>query len=295
MSVHTLTHNASDLHSLHNHSALSSLEGGISKWLLVGGLAAAAVVLAPVILPYLGIGGGVAAVLSEECCTIVGTNSGVAGSLAHFIENIPVIGSYISTEGGKNILVPAVTILGGQAAGSLVSHFEKAAGRKDTFGSAIRITSLGLGVVLSLPVILPAVGHGVQFLTRLAGLDEFGVSIAQFLGNTSSCTSVATSNGIMGGLSTLGAHLPCAIPAVAASFPLLVPALTPTANKTLAAGDPNHFITPQQQDWVDVYNEAPAIRKPILQKWFHDRGFDPDFHADGTMHLYKHDTGLARS
>jgi hypothetical protein len=283
----------SSLQHLHTQTALSSLENSLSKWLLIGGIVAVGLVLAPVILPYLGIGGGVAAALSEECCKIVGTNTGIAGSLSALIESIPVVGTYLSTEGGKNILVPAITILGGQAAGSLVSHFEHAAGKKGVIGGAIRVSSLGLGVVLAMPAVLPGIGHGVQFLSRLAGAEGFGATIAKFLGNTSTCTSVATTNGIMGGVSTLAAHLPCAIPAVTASFPLLVPAISKNANG-LPANDPNYFLTPEQQSWVEAYNGAAKPQKIILQEMFHEKGFDPDFHADGTMHLYKHAAGMAR-
>lgn len=280
-------------HELHSHSALSSLESGLSKWLLVAGIAAVALVLAPVILPYFGIGGAAAAALSEECCTIVGTKTGMAWGLTKAIESIPVIGTYLSTAGGQNILAPAATILGGQAVGSLVSHYEKAAGKKGTIGSFIRIASMGVGVVLSLPAILPGIGHGVQFASRLAGMGEYGNAIAQFLGNTHACTSVATTNGIMGGVSTLAAHLPCAIPAVVASFPLLAPAMA--KDSSLAPHDPNHAITSEQQTLVEAYNQASLPQKVIMQQWFHDHGFDPDFHTDGTMHLYKHPDKIARA
>lgn len=280
---------------LHHQTALSTLENGINKWLLLGGLAAATVVLAPVVLPYLGIGGGIAAALSEECCTIVGNMTGIAGSVASAIESIPAVGVYLA----ENMLVPAVTILGGQAAGHLVSDFEKAAGMKGSIGAFVRVSSLALGVTLALPAILPGIGHGVQFLSRMAGADEFGKAVAIFLGNTDQCTSVATTNGIMGGVSTLAAHLPCAIPAVVTSFPLALSrnaSLSGPAATSLPPDDPNNFYTDKEKELVKKFNQAAFPEKMRMKIEFEKLGYSPDYHKDGTVHLFKHhhDKGWAR-
>ncbi len=56
----------------------------------------------------------------------------------------------------------------------------------------------------------------------------------------------------------------------------------------LPPDDLNHTVTPEQQAWIDAYDNASPQRKIIMQQWFRDQGFDPDFHDDGTMHLYKH-------
>src|SRR5690606_24905540 len=150
---------------------------------------------------------------------------------------------------------------------SLISHYEHAAGKKDSIGAFVRTASLGVGVVLSLPAVLPGIGHGVQFLSRLVGMQGCGTVVAQFLGHSASCTSVATSNGIMGGTSALAAHLPCVIPAVIASFPLLSPSLTQQAGqKELPPDDPNHAVTPEQQAMVDAYNRAAPAQKILMQK-----------------------------
>jgi hypothetical protein len=274
---------------LSSQSALHSLETGLSKMILAGGLVVGAILLAPVVLPALGIGGGIAATLAEECCTIVGTNSGVAGAISGAISNIPVIGSYLTTAGGKNILVPAVTILGGQAVGALVSQVEKGMGKKGNVGAFVRVTSMAAGVILALPAVLPGISHGVQFMSRLVGMGEVGNTIAKFLGNTHTCMSSAAGTGIAGGASALLAHLPCAIPAVAASFPLLAAGIKYDAgSKILPPEDANHFLTGTQQQWVEAYNGAAPHQKRLLQQRFRDMGFDPDFHPDGTMHLYKH-------
>jgi len=279
---------------LASHSALTSLEHGLAKWLLIGGVAALAIALVPIILPELGIGGGVLALLDDACCTLVGLNRGIAGGIAVAVESLPVVGTYLAEKGAVKMFAPAITMLGGQAVGHLISHFEHKAGKQGTIGSAVRITSMAIGVVLALPIILPAVGHGVHFLSRLVGADAFGVAAAQFLGNTSVCVTDATAAGLIGGGATLAAHLPCALPAIAASFPLLAPHAAKTSKKKLATGDPNHHITAGQQAWIDAYNQAPPEQKAGLQKVFREKGYDPDFHPDGTMHLYRHAAAMVR-
>lgn len=223
----------------HDHSggALSvagyDVEKIINYAAIVTGLMATAVILAPLALPSVGIGQDTAKQLIDECCSNLGNNTGAAGAVNGVIKGIPVVGSYLTTEGGKNWAVPAVTMLGGYAAGSLISKIEKDHGRSGKIGAMVRIGSMGLGITLALPALMPGIAHGTMFLGRVSGIPETAQVIAKAMGNTGYCSvgtalevlekegviSMADSsrNSLIGSASVMAGHLPCVVAAGIAS------------------------------------------------------------------------------
>ncbi len=238
------------------------LEDTTTKILITGSLLAGGLVLAPIVLPALGIGENIVDAaandsLRAECCYSVGNNVGIASTITEAVKSIPVIGSYLDTSEGNYILAPAITMLSGQAAGGLIEQMEKKQGKKGAVGAAIRVTSMAIGVVLALPALLPSVGHAVQFLARLAGqnMEEVakmlpeaenisvpnaelgknieagfrssGQAIARVLGNAGDCPSIAFDNkvGLKTGASLLAGHAPCLLPAFITTAPALAAAL----------------------------------------------------------------------
>lgn len=227
------------------------LESTTNRILLAASATAGAIVLAPIVLPALGIGVDVLdsqidGSLAQECCNSVGLNVGITNSLTNLIEDkIPVIGSYLSAHENGYIIAPAVTMLGSHAAGAYIEKKEKEKGGSGIAGKLVRITGMAIGVVLSLPALLPSIGHGVQFLARVTGenlgnlagkvpeasgvtpsnaeiaqqvSDGFkasGTAIARVLGNALACPGDAFANKI--GLKAAGSlavgHLPCILPA----------------------------------------------------------------------------------
>lgn len=227
----------------HSHSGEGALKIGgydiekiVNYAVIATSITAAAVVIAPLALPAMGIGADVEQKLIEECCSNITPHTGIAHELSEFINKIPVVGTYLNTADGKNILVPAAAILGGYTAGSLVSDMEKERGGEGTIGAAIRTTSLALGVVLSLPALLPGIAHGLLFIGRMTGVEQLNAdgdyegmfsSAAKMLG-TNACAvagpagsgdapitqAFASVEGMKGAGSLLAGHAGCFIPAL---------------------------------------------------------------------------------
>lgn len=231
---------------------------------MIGGIAAGTAILAPAIGPELGLGEDIATDLNKECCTVVGTNVGLAGELDKLFSEVPFVDAHMNTAGGHNIMAPAAVILGGHVAGNAVSQYEHRHHRPGNIGAAIRIGSMMTGIALALPALLPALGHGIQFLARGAGLEAAGVGVAQFLGNTSVCLSDATVNGITTGTPSLLAHLPCTLPAIFAAAPVIT---------TAAITEREQFTEKEalqnaQKEVVDALRvKADPAMQEILDKW----------------------------
>ncbi|MBV8938767.1 MAG: hypothetical protein JO089_02870 [Alphaproteobacteria bacterium] len=202
----------------------------VSYAVLATALVSAAVIAVPLVLPKLGIGEQLAKKLVDECCLNLGQNSGAAGAIATFIKDIPVVGTALSTEAGNNLLVPGLITFGGWASGHLVENYEKEHGGSGKIGTAMRVGSMALGVVLALPALLPGIAHAVLFMGRLAGknsaLDKMLLPIAKAIGNTDNCpgagpdgiyagttTAFASVTGAQGIGAFLAGHAGCLLPA----------------------------------------------------------------------------------
>ncbi len=258
---------ANMLHPPHENSANTDAQKFLNLALITTALVSAAVIAAPLVLPAIGIGVDAEQSLLEECCNTLKENTGVAGAISTMIKSIPVVGTYLSTEGGNNILVPAVTIVGGHLAGNLMSNYEKEHGKEGNVGSAIRIGSMALGVVLSLPALLPGIAHGMLYLSKLADRiadnsqipgseqwqwKEWLESAARGIGNTNLCSIKGVAGAALkkatatpsvafaplvassGMASLLGGHAACLFPAV---ISLTAPAAASKAEQILAERD----------------------------------------------------------
>lgn len=217
---------------VHAHAAESgSISVDLEKFaniaLLTTSILAAGVVLAPLALPALGIGEDVAQTLVKECCDNLGTDSGIAGGIAALVEKVPVVGTYLNTAGGNNLLAPVGTMLGGYLAGNLVEKMEKDRGGSGKAGTMIRVGSMALGVVLALPALLPGIAHGMLYIGRMTGMENVLTPFAQALGNTTYCavqgagavpvddikTAFASMSGAKASASVLAGHAGCLLPA----------------------------------------------------------------------------------
>lgn len=223
----------------HLHIAGIDVEKVTTYALLATTALAAMVVAAPLALPYVGIGGDVEAKLLDECCKNIDPHSGITWGITKMIEDIPVVGTYLNTANGQNWWMPPAAMLGGYAAGTLVSNMEKEAGGQGTIGSAIRTTSMGLGVVLALPALMPGIAHGTLFLGRLTGMEKYLEPIAQGIGTNSCAVKGPKSYGYHEGKAAFGAvsgtqtslgllagHAGCMLPA---AISVLAPATLPSA------------------------------------------------------------------
>ena len=266
-------------------------------------LAGGAIILVPHILPALGVG---RADLAEEAATILHHSpTGLAGGINNLLAVIPVIGAELAKGG----LFTALTTGGIGLGGVAISHFlEK--NEDDTksvkWSRIIRYGALATSALVALPTVLTALGTGIIYLSMLA--DSAVVSPTEVIGMVGKTLGSIGGDhqGILMGASGLAAAMPHLL---LCCMSMLPGALTfklwrddkkeneqpkPFANrvqkprKILSPDDPNHFITEEEKSWVDIYNQASPEMKIPMQKWFRDKGYNPDFHADGTVHLYQH-------
>lgn len=277
------------------------------------GVIGAGIMLAPHVLPALGI---TSPELAEEAALMIHNKpAGMAGALNSTIGLIPGIGSKLAEGGWFTAAVSASIGMGGMLLGNFIEKREgEAKGIK--WGSAIKWGALITSALVALPTILTAIGTGIVY----AGMALSDAGVISTASSNSIISNVYKTIGSIGGtyehnllgLGGLAAVVPhflcCGAPLAPLAANIIGKRLHhepekkdteerkayKPVNKVMMADDPNHQLTPEQQQMVDEYNAAPAVKKPILQKWFKDNGFAPDFHSDGTMHLHQHTTGLNR-
>lgn len=221
-------HHCKDAHA----SGGYDVETIVNYTLLAVSVLTAAVVIAPLALPAMGIGAEVEKELLDSCCNVIPDHSGITESITQTIEKIPVVGTYLNlanpeTSMAAKALVPAAAILGSHAAGSLVQDYEKRNEGSGAIGTGIKLTGMGIGVILSLPVLLPGIAHGVMFLGETTGAKNIGKLIARDIG-TNFCavkgpnpvegaTVTSAYSSVMGaGVSAgvLAGHVGCLAPAL---------------------------------------------------------------------------------
>ncbi len=285
----------------------------VLTWLAIGGLAStAAIIAAPTLLPEIGIGTSEMATESSFVFHVDAEEGGIglAGALNHTLSYVPYVGETLAGGGLKAAMVGIGVGIGGALAGD---HLDRkyGDGKSLSWGKALKYASLASSALIALPTLLSGLSVGLVYLSMLNGPD-FANKVVDAVTVT---TGVASEHNLAStGLSGLGA----AVPHLVTCGSMMLPAAFmfhngghPThdeeadshaqkinaerhsyqpVNKQLLPDDPNHILTPEQQIMVEAYNNAPAIRKPILQRWFKEHGFTPDFHPDGTMHLYAHTT-----
>jgi len=269
------------------------------------GVVGAGLMLAPHVLPALGV---TSAELAEEASLMIHNNpSGIAGGINSALALIPGIGSRLAAGGIFTAIASGVIGVGGVLLGNYIENREEGAGLK--WGSIIKYAAMITSALIALPTVLTAIGTGIIYSGM--ALSEAG-TITTATSNSIIANVYKTIGSIGGthehelmGVSGIGAVIPhfigCGVPLAPAALSVKFAkdkkarAQEDAMPAPLPEGDPNHSLPPVLQSMVDSYNKATATTKPILQKWFRDNGFTPDYHADGTMHLYKHaPAGLSR-
>lgn len=235
----------SDDHSLH--------ENAFDKALRFAGIGAVAVSLSPIILKQLGIGAELSTFLSSNgnCCKIIAENGpswtkfqpdkdtaaintyGVAGIIASTLGKIPAVGGELSKGGIANALAAGGLMVLGHYGGQHIYNFERKRGLSGKIGKLVRNVSQVMGVVVALPAVLPGVGHGLEFLSGLVGIDNIDMEKVSASGPASmlmgymgkvpyACKGEQKlTDGAYGSSSILLAQLCCAAPAILSALPAI--------------------------------------------------------------------------
>jgi len=275
-------------HSAPNHSMLN-----LTTVLALGGAAlVAGIVLAPYVAPAIGLGNLDTAESALMAMHNGATGSGLAGGLSEAISYIPLIGSELAKGGAFNIIATAVTGLGGVLLGNWMSKNHQGKEGID-WGKVVKWSALATSALIAMPSILAGISNGLAYIMQELVSNnvlqpEFGEKLVAGILSTIGVTAYQepAKMGLTGAAVTLPHLLTCGF----SMFPLAasIGANSMMEPDGLPPEDPNYAITPDEQALVARYNQASGGQKILLKKEILDKGYQPDFHADGTIHLYKH-------
>jgi hypothetical protein len=197
----------------HHHHHGGHAEAGepheVQKWLrriAIGtALAAGTVIIAPYILPALGVGSS--EMLEESILALhaTGLGSGAAGSINGLLAAIPVIGETLATNGYVSAAASAAIGIGGVLLGRYMETREDGS-RRFRWGKAIKTAALLTSAMIALPSVLTGISTGIVFLSAAfsgAALASEAVAIM-----TETLGSVGTSSMAVSGLSGAALTVP---------------------------------------------------------------------------------------
>ncbi len=236
----------------------------------VGGVAAA-VMLAPSVLPLLGIGDALLAGEAFGSMHGVADGSGVAGAVNGLLHQVPWVGDTLAAGGLNTAAFVVATGIGGLLLGRFMENRE---GEEPHFsmGKMIRYAAFATSALIALPSALTAMGAGVVYLTALLN-PELTNSMIDVLLHTTGATgdaSVNTSTTVTGLAATLPHLLTCGVPLVPA-FLHLQAHREDKKQRLLAA--PESEASPQKYSdgsiTLDITTSAPLAKgyqaKVLLQ------------------------------
>jgi hypothetical protein len=197
-----------------------------------------------------------------------------------------------------NIAATAATGLGGLLIGNWMSkNHEGKTGIN--WGKVIKWAGLATSALISLPSILTGVTNGLIYLASEYLSPAAGTAILPNILET--VGHLPYPDMFKSGLTGAAASLPHLLTCGASIAPLLTTIgldvatehqtsyiALDTKGNPLPSHDKNHHIGKEEQKLVDTYNRATPARKILLKREILAQGYDPDFHKDGTVHLYKH-------
>jgi len=316
-----------DAHAHHTAASSDKTNYSVSRILtglaIGAGVVGAGITLAPHILPSLGM---TSSNLAKEASLMIHNDPmGIAGGLSNLLGLVPGIGGELAEGGFFTASVSAGIGVGGVLLGQFIERREDN-NKSIKWGGVIKYGAMITSALVSLPAILSSLSTGIIYL-------GMALNSADILTANATNALIATVSTTIGGIGGKFAHSMVGLDGITAVLPHFFSCGAPFApailslfskstefmtgpvlpdvvgaapvethahhykpvNGQLAPDDPNSHVTPEQKALVEAYNNAPAVKKPILQKWFRDQGYTPDFHADGTMHLFPHSTAMGRA
>lgn len=190
--------------------------------LAVGGVATgAAIILAPHVLPLLGIGSSVLA--GEAMFLLHGTadatgnivGSGLAGTLNQALSAVPLVGDKLAAGGIFNAAATALTGIGGVLLGNHIAKKFHAG-----WGKAIKYAALATSALIALPTVLTALSVGVVYLSTISMNAESASHVVGFIDSTLGSIGHSESDflGLSGAAATLPHFLTCGLSIVPAGL-----------------------------------------------------------------------------
>lgn len=185
--------------SPHSHHDNSS-----SRYLLAGIATTGAVILAPYVLPAIGIGSYTSTDNLLGICSRA--SSGLASIIHDGIQSIPSLGANLLQAGWQSSLALGAIGVGGVLLGNyLEKHYDKKG--HIPWGKIIKYTALATTILIALPSILSGLSIGISFLASLANNPGFSKGVLDFAQSTFGMISNAGLPSVGAGIAGLIPHL----------------------------------------------------------------------------------------
>lgn len=213
---HDNTHTAAHRHDPHAHHRMS----GWTKLFLAGAAMSAGIILAPHLLPMVGVGDLEIAKDALQSLHPFDTGAGLAG----FLGSLPVVGS-VASSGFMGAVATGVVGIGGVLLGNYVEKNEDGSSRIK-WGNVIKTAAIATSILFALPTVLTGVSMGLIYLGQVAvesGMLEAATASGLFgvVANTIGTIGGAVHSGMMGTsglLATLPHLLTCGVSLVPATI-----------------------------------------------------------------------------
>ncbi|NBO19183.1 MAG: hypothetical protein EBV03_08180 [Proteobacteria bacterium] len=240
----------------HSQHAKQTDEGA-GRWvwpLAIGALAiTGAVVLAPHVLPALGVG---TVDNAQEVYSVMhapgnSPGSGLAGAINGVLGQVPFIGKALAEGGMFTALTSGVIGIGGVMLGKHLEKHEKP-DRKFSMGKLIKYASIITSALIALPSILTGISVGIVFLCRALGDAKLASSAVGMLYDTiGSSHKAAATAGMVGAFAGLTHAATCGAAILPAALGLSK-SRKPKEKETLVDGpyeaSPDPAINPNYTD-----------------------------------------------
>lgn len=206
----------------HNHT-MHTEQTDTQKWLkriAIGtALVAGAVIIAPYVLPELGVG---SAAVTEKMILALhgeGAGSGLAGVINSGLSALPGIGTSLAQGGLFAAATSGIVGIGGVLLGNYIERRDDGT-KKIRWGNVIKTAALLTSALVAMPSILTGVSLGVAYLAQMAGGTELAASAIAFLSGT--VGSIGTASMAAAGLSGAALTLPHLLTCGASMVPLCI-------------------------------------------------------------------------
>ncbi len=237
--------------SPHQSDTAYTVSNTLTRLAVGGAIAGAAIMLAPHILPAMGIG---SAALAEESMWVLHTGAeaggtGLAGAISGALGSVPVIGPQLAAGGLFNAAATGIIGVGGVLLGNYIEKREDGS-KRFRWGKALKYGALITSAIIALPTILTAIGSGLVYLSTLVGSASFTSSVVGFISSTI---------GTMGG----AGHAMMGFSGIAAVIPHILTCGVSVLPAALAYTLPDQPLKPAEKYTDGTVSVRMEVNKPI--------------------------------
>ncbi|MDX2112118.1 MAG: hypothetical protein SFW63_00040 [Alphaproteobacteria bacterium] len=221
-------------HAAHTHDEHQSDTRTWLRRMAIGtALAAGAIILAPYILPVVGVGSSELLEESILAMHATGTGSGLAGAINGVLAAIPGVGAALSGGGYATMAATGLIGIGGVLLGRYIEKREDGR-QRFRWGRAIKTAALITSTLIAMPSILTGISTGVVFLCAALSGAALASSAIALMGET--LGSTGTSSMAISGVSGAALALPHLLTCGSSLAPVIV-ATAMTKNKSASFAD----------------------------------------------------------